>query len=74
MKKKLAYTFLTAAMAGGMSLGSAGAASAGHCVDEGPGHSYFGTEHVQEHEGNEGGHRGYSSCNPDGKTNGNDRS
>lgn len=39
-------------------------ASADHCTAEGPGHSYFGTEHVQEHEGNEGGHKGFSSCNP----------
>lgn len=73
MKKKLAYTCLTAAMAGGMALTSAGAASAGHCNPEGPGHSYFGTEHAQEHEGNEGGHRGFSSCDPDGKDNGNNR-
>lgn len=39
-------------------------ASADHCTPAGPGHSYFGTEHVQEHEGREGGHKGFSSCNP----------
>lgn len=50
------------------------AAFADHCTDEGPGHSYFGTEHVQEAEHDEGtSHRGFSDCDPDGRSNGNDR-
>ena len=50
------------------------AASADHCTDEGPGHSYFGTEHVQEADHAEGtAHRGFSDCDPDGRENGNDR-
>ena len=40
-------------------------ASADHCTAEGPGHSYFGTDHVQETDHAEGTtHKGFSSCNP----------
>ena len=46
------------------SLMVAGPASAAHCTPEGPGHSYFGTEHVKEANHNEGTHKGFSSCNP----------
>ncbi|MDQ3630859.1 MAG: hypothetical protein M3417_06230 [Actinomycetota bacterium] len=59
------FTFTGSIAAGVMALAiGAPAASAGHCEPTGPGHSYFGTEHVQEHEGNEGGHKGFSSCDP----------
>ena len=59
--KKIAYAVLTAAMAGGLTLGTAGAASAGHCLDAektSPGFSYFGTDHVQEATHAEGGNPG----------------
>ncbi len=45
--KKLAYAVLTAAMAGGMAVSSAGVAAAAHCVDEektSPGFSYYGQD------------------------------
>lgn len=59
MRKKLAYTALTVFMAGGMAIGSAGAASAAHCVEgDSPGFSYFGTDHVQEADHAEGGNPG----------------
>ena len=47
MLKKLTYSVLTLAMAGGMAVAGAGAASAAHCVNEegtSPGFSYFGSE------------------------------
>ena len=45
MKKTLAYAALATVMAAGMSLGTAGAASAAHCVKDGsPGFSYFGKD------------------------------
>ncbi|MBW3639793.1 MAG: hypothetical protein KY451_08095 [Actinobacteria bacterium] len=61
--KKFAYTVLTAAMAGGIALGTDGAASAGHCVapaneESSPGFSYFGTDHVQEANHAEGSKEG----------------
>ncbi len=43
--KKLAYAVLTAAMAGGLAVSSAGTASAAHCVKgDSPGFSYFGQD------------------------------
>ena len=59
--KKIAYAVLTAAMAGGFAVGTAGVASAAHCVDAettSPGFSYFGTDHVQEATHAEGGNPG----------------
>ena len=45
MKKTFAYAALTTAMAAGMALGTAGAASAAHCVQgDSPGFSYFGQD------------------------------
>lgn len=68
--KKIAYAFLTAAMAGGMALGTGGVASAGHCVEDGePGFSYFGTDHVQEDKHTDG-QRGNAEGNNDGGPNG----
>jgi hypothetical protein len=54
------------AVAGTMALAAGGPpASAAHCTAEGPGHSYFGTDHVQESSHDEGrSHRGFSSCDP----------
>ena len=73
--KKLAYTVLTAAMAGGIVLGTGGAASAAHCTGtteeemSQPGFSYFGNDHVAEESkhANEGkgqhmGNPGASNC------------
>ena len=58
--KKFAYTVLTAAMAGGIALGTGGAATAAHCVSpekDSPGFSYFGQD------GREAGEpRGASVC------------
>ncbi len=59
--KKIAYAVLAAAMAGGFTVGSAGAASAAHCQNAertSPGFSYFGTDHVQEADHAEGGNPG----------------
>ncbi len=43
--EKISYTVLTLAMAGGVAVTPAGAASAAHCVEGGsPGFSYFGSE------------------------------
>jgi hypothetical protein len=61
MKKALSTAFAVAAMAGGIVLGTAGGASAAHCVDGGgttPGFSYFGTVHVQNATHAEGGNPG----------------
>ena len=56
--KKLAYVVLTAAMAGGMAVSSAGVASAAHCVEGGsPGFSYFGQDGREDGEP-----RGASAC------------
>ena len=62
MKRNFALACVTAVMAGGMTLGTAGGALAGHCVapagePSAPGFSYFGTDHVQEadHTGEEAG-------------------
>ena len=45
MKKFLAYAAMTTVTVAGMTLGTAGAASAAHCVKDGsPGFSYFGME------------------------------
>ena len=74
MSKRIRNSLFLASSAAVLVLGGpVTAASAAHCTDEGPGHSYFGTEHVKEANHNEGTHRGFSSCNPDGKANGNDR-
>ena len=66
MIKKLGYSIATAAMIGGISVGSAGAASAAHCDDRGgPGNSDFAA-HVKASNGpgghKEGDHKGWSSC------------
>lgn len=64
MMKKLAYTVLTAAMIGGGSLTTAGAANAAHCVSpegDSPGFSYFGNDHVQEKD-----HNGAEPGQPEG--------
>ena len=66
MLKKLGYSIATAAMIGGISVGSAGGASAAHCNDSGgPGNSDFAA-HVKASNGpgghNEGDHKGWSSC------------
>ena len=67
-KKKIVLACVFAAMS---SLMVAGPASAAHCTDEGPGHSYFGKVHTVGNNGpgghDEGDHKGYSSCNPSGK-------
>lgn len=66
MRKNLARSFAVIAIAGGISLGSAGGASAGHCADNGgPGNSDFAA-HVKASNGpgghDEGDHKGWSSC------------
>lgn len=63
MKKSLVLFAMATAMAGGMTVVSAGAASAAHCVspegeEDSPGFSYFGTDHVQEADHPEGGNPG----------------
>lgn len=59
MKRTLGYAFVVAAMAGGVTLGATGTASAAHCVEgSSAGFSYFGTDHVQEAEHAEGGNPG----------------
>ena len=43
--KKLAYAVLTAALAGGIAVGTSGPASAAHCTKgDSPGFSYFGQD------------------------------
>ncbi|HWH29799.1 MAG TPA: hypothetical protein VNU26_12670 [Mycobacteriales bacterium] len=62
---------VTAALAGGLGLVTAGPAAAAHCVeDDSPGFSYFGTGHASEDreaqgskEGPHGGTSGASNCN-----------
>jgi hypothetical protein len=45
MLKKISYSVLTLAMAGGIGMTSAGTASAAHCAEgESTGFSYFGSE------------------------------
>ena len=60
--QKLLYTVFATVLAGGVMVGTAGAASAAHCLEgDSPGFSYFGTDHVQkaDHaEGNNPGHMG----------------
>jgi hypothetical protein len=61
MKKSLVLFAMATGMAGGMTVVSAGAASAAHCVspeEDSPGFSYFGTDHVQEADHPEGGNPG----------------
>lgn len=61
MKNALSYAIAVTAVAGGVVIGTAGGASAAHCVDSGgttPGFSYFGTVHVQNAEHAEGGNPG----------------
>lgn len=58
--KKFAYTVLTAAMVGGITLGTGGVASAAHCVSPdktSPGFSYFGQDGREDGEP-----RGASVC------------
>jgi hypothetical protein len=61
--KKFAYTVLTAAMVGGVTFGTGGAANAAHCTGttaeekSQPGFSYFGQEGRDE-----GAPRGASAC------------
>ncbi len=58
MKKLLACTFLTTAMAVGMAAGTGGVANAAHCAQDGsPGFSYFGQDGR-----NDGNPRGASAC------------
>lgn len=64
MKKFLAYAALTTVTAAGMALGTAGAASAAHCVNEegtSPGFSYFGSE-VSSDEREAKDTKGASTC------------
>ncbi|HVF04890.1 MAG TPA: hypothetical protein VNA20_08630 [Frankiaceae bacterium] len=61
MTKKIAYAVLTLGLAGGLTVGTAGVASAAHCQNTertSPGFSYFGTDHVQETDHAEGGNPG----------------
>ena len=61
MKKLLTKIVIATALAGGMIAGSAGAASAAHCMNADmttPGFSYFGTVHVQQATHHEGGNPG----------------
>ena len=62
MGKRIGYSIAAAVMIGGISIGSAGSASAAH---GGPGNSDFAT-HAMSASGpgghNEGDHRGWSSC------------
>lgn len=69
MKRKFAYAFVTAMMASGLAIGTAGGASAAHCVapvtePSAPGFSYFGTDHVQETD-----HNGAEAGQPEGAGN-----
>ncbi len=58
MKKTLAYAAVATLMASGMFLGTAGAASAGHCVKDGSaGFSYFGQDGRED-----GNPQGASAC------------
>lgn len=66
MRSNLVRSFAVAAIVGGISMGSAGAASAGHCADNGgPGNSDF-ANHVRASNGpgahDEGDHKGWSTC------------
>ncbi len=61
MKKTLSFGLTVTALAAAMLVGSAGAASAAHCVDGAgttPGFSYFGTVHVKMADHAEGGNPG----------------
>ena len=61
MKKTLSFGVAVTAVAAALMFGSAGAASAAHCVDTAgttPGFSYFGTVHVQVATHAEGGNPG----------------
>ena len=61
MKKILSMGVTVVAVAAALMLGSAGAASAAHCVDSAgtsPGFSYFGTVHVKVADHAEGGNPG----------------
>lgn len=59
MRRKFAYIMITAAMAAGAAIGTAGSAAAAHCVEgDTPGFSYFGTVHVKESTHAEGGNPG----------------
>ena len=69
MRKALAATFATAALAGAALVGSAGVAAAAHCNDAGmPGSSDFAA-HVRAASGpgghDEGDHKGWASCEDD---------
>lgn len=87
MKKILSMGVTVTAVAAALMLGSAGAASAAHCVDSAgtsPGFSYFGTVHVKVADHAEGGNPGphagtggASNCletsgNPSDRASGND--
>ena len=61
MKKTLSFGVAVTAVAAAIMFGSAGTASAAHCVDHDgttPGFSYFGNDHVQESTHAEGGNPG----------------
>ena len=67
MRKRVGYSIAATAMIGGFSVGSAGVASAAHCVDSGgPGNSDFAA-HVRALNGPGGHneaiiHQGWSTC------------
>ena len=59
MRKGLRYAVAAAAVAGGLTLGQAGTASAAHCLapageEPQPGFSYFGNDHVAQEEAHGG--------------------
>jgi len=64
MRRHLARSIAVAAIVGGISMGSAGVASAAHCTDSGgPGNSDFAAHVKASPSGHkEGEHKGWSSC------------
>ena len=77
MKKTLSLGVAVTAVAAAIMFGSAGAASAAHCVDNDattPGFSYFGTVHVKMADHAEGvnpGHTGTGGASNCNETSGN---
>lgn len=73
--KKIVRIALTAAMAGGMALGTGGVASAAHCTgttpeeQSQPGFSYYGNDHVQEADHAEGNNKGGPHMGTQGASN-----
>lgn len=64
--QKIGFSVAAIAMIGGISMGSAGAASAAHCTDAGGAGTSDFAAHVKASKDagghNEGDHRGWSSC------------